>query len=249
VYLEDSNLLLLPISPSAMELIAEMNLDDGTPRHTGLKVKTPQWETRSSVEAVLTPLYVVNVDKIGELLLELGRKLGAFPSEKPGSFLSAQDSEGTQVKVPVASREQDGWILMTLTRCRFPTICCVCLIPTLDTHEFSCANFLGGRFLLRLPTCKGCGYRFGKTKERFILSGFALALALGITFLVFWDPRKPWLTWVFVVLVAGTLFATWFFANLFFHMPVKVRYSSEKGTLRLRFYNREFEEMVLALRD
>jgi hypothetical protein len=73
-YLSESDSLLLPISPSSIDMIAEINSELGNSRCIGLKVRLPQWTTDSKRKATLKSLYVVNIKELGDLLTQVGRK-------------------------------------------------------------------------------------------------------------------------------------------------------------------------------
>jgi hypothetical protein len=259
VYLEDTNQLLLPISPHATDLIEEMNIEEGAARSKGLEVRTHQWETRTPTEAILKPLFVVGLEKLGGLLLQLGQKLGVHQSLSENRTSPAKGACPANpllapelLTFPIATRENSGWIRMSLARFIFPPFCCICTVPTLETHVFPCPN-QGGKFQIQLPTCKKCGKRFRRRKLNlaFFLTLISL-IGLYFFFVLGFNPFQGQNLLAGVLAgSAGIVGVSWAIVSLVFHyfgQPVKVRFTSNKGTFRIRFRNAEYEEMILAMR-
>lgn len=261
VHLEDSNLLLLPISPHATDLIEEMNSEETSARCKGLQVRTPHWETRSSTEAVLKPLYVVDGMKLAGLLLELGQKLKSDQSTAACQISGGKENQPDSLLLqpellsfPIATREDSGWIRISLANLIFPPYCCVCTMPTSETHIFRCPNKEDiGEFQIRLPTCKECRKSLRRIKVNI---SFALVLVSLICLLVLVlsycpIPGHGQVLAAILAAMIGINCVIWAVASLVFHyfrQPVKVRYSSDKGTLRIRFRNPDCEEIILAMR-
>jgi hypothetical protein len=254
VHLE-GNLMLLPICPHAIDSIMEISLDDDSARSRGLQVCTPQWETRSATEAALKPLYLVDVKELAGLLLRLGKILAALPSSQITSIRKnvplAPAVEPNLLVHAIAHREDSGWIRMGLTNLFFPPFCCVCLIETSETHVFRCPN-QGGEFKIRLPTCKQCGKRLRRGKVNLFFAMTIFGLICSFFFVLTFNrfQGQELFAGVLAALI-GILCVTWVIASLVFHyfcQPVKVRYSSEQGTLRTRFRNPEYEELILGMR-
>jgi hypothetical protein len=250
VYLEESDLLLLPISPDATDCILEVDQDGSTVRNVGLDVHTPQWDTRSFIEAALKPFYVVKIEELGDLLLQLGRQLGSLQStptheDRP----KAHRSQPKLVTFPLARREKDGWIQMNLTSFHFPPYCCICAASTVDTHVFDLQNQEESQvYPLRLPTCSQCSGRFIRGRKVVVYSGIGLAFLLAIVALLTFKPPMTQLSLLLFGSVPACFIGTFAAAERLYPRPARVRYSSSKGTFRIRFRSSEYEEMILAIR-
>jgi len=268
--------LLLPISPAATDSIMEMNKEETEAKRTGLEVRTPQWETHTPVEAALKSLYVVKIQDLGDLLLQLGRKLGAEQTvadgvafridwdepTKMGSKLQAdghcgQSAEGhravaqlpfsvSQV-IPVAFPEKDGWIRFSLTRFYLPPTCCICTVPTRNSHLFNLPNRAeSGYYPIHLPTCEPCCRTFKRRKRMTALFLLWIPFALLLAMVLLFDPNRAWIFLLLVALAIASFAGTWIISESLFGPPAKVRYSSKKGTLRIWFRNTDFVKLVLA---
>ena len=278
VFIKESNLLLLPISPAATDSIMEMNKEETEAKRTGLEVRTPQWETHTPVEAALKPLYVVKIQDLGDLLLQLGRKLGAEQTvadgvafridwdepTKMGSKLQAdghcgQSAEGQRATAPilqadsqffpVAFREKNGWIRLSLTSFYLPYYCCICTVPTRNTFLFQLRNQgEPPHYPIHLPTCDQCRDKAKRRKRKLNLFLVGLPLASVLPLIVFFDNARPVLSVLLMTMPIFGLAAMWVISQRLLLRPAKVRYSPKKGSLHIRFQNREYENMVLAQR-
>jgi hypothetical protein len=251
VHLEESNLLLLPISPDATDCILEVHQEGSTVRNVGMDVHTPQWDTRSFTEAALKPLYVVKIEELGDLLLRIGRQLGSTRSSAiHQSPVGTAPSQPQLLTFPLAHKEKDGWIQMNLTSFHLPRYCCICMASTTDTHVFKLQNKEEpGEYPLRLPICMSCSNRLVRGKKRLVRAGVSLAFVFMVgAILTFFNPPATWLTVIMFALMTISLIGSLVVAERFFPLPARVRYSSRKGTFRIRFRNPDYEEMLLAVR-
>jgi hypothetical protein len=276
VFIKESNLLLLPISPHATDSIMEMNKDESEARYTGLEVHTPQWETHTPVEAALKPLYVVKIQELGGLLLQLGRKLGAdqavaqalpaqtdwSESTKTQPQLQAsgqfrQSAEGQPARtqllpadsrlIPIAFQEKDGWLRFSLTRFYLPPFCCICTVPTGNSLLYNLPNRgQSDPYPIHLPTCDLCRRTMRRRKRITILFMLGLPLAFLLAIVLLFDPLRAWLSLLLIILALASFLGSWIISESFFGPPAKVRYSSKKGTLRIWFRNADFVKLVLA---
>ncbi len=206
MHIKESNLFLLPICPEATDLVVEWNKNETAVRNTGLDVATPQWNTHSHTEAAIKPLYVVKIEDMGNLLLRIGRKLGKRsprpkkPNELSGRFVKPESQRASQSNpvtrqssdighketllpwenpvFPVAHRENNGWIRMSLTTFYLPNYCCFCTVSARNTFLFNIPNKAdSGSYPLNLYTCDRCCAEFLRRKRNPKL--IAIRTALG----------------------------------------------------------------------
>jgi hypothetical protein len=248
----------LPVCPRAVPLVEARKGDRVVAR--GTRASTRQFQFRSDHEADLRG-FAVSADELAGLLLHLGRALG------PGT--TGQESEVMSRASPAATRDEEGWITVCLTRVAFPRLCCDCGVATAGTQAFvGHMPFLHqvaqGQVDLRLPipVCAACQAankrRFRKTFWRtylvvFVLGavggflgGGALASAAGNTFLA------GGIVGSFLVGLVS-LFVGWFVGRAVAQkaaMPAQLEgFSPKKGTVAIRFRRREYADQVLAAND
>jgi len=255
VILEEENILLVPINSQAADQIQEINPEEDTVKATGMKIKLPQWTTRSTTEAKVSPLYEVDIHDLCELLLTVGRKLGAIHRQGEASAARREgipDSSRTPSKLRehrLATRDDNGWIRMDMTALFFPSFCCVCTRPTNDCHDFVCPNPGERHYEITVPTCKSCKLWFKLKKITFILCTFFVILGIEIGILIVWNPtidqdgKIPPLA---PIVCLAPFLGSWLMTFFFFRLPITVRYAPAKAVLRMRFRNPAYEEMVLA---
>ncbi len=250
VYLKDKNLLLLPISSQTIDKIQEINPEEGAVQATGLEVKTAQWTTRSPSEASLRDLYEVNVERLGELFLTVGRKLGPTKSlshvRKSGNKLGAGPLELNLPEHLLATKDDNGWIRMNLTAFSLPPFCCVCTRPTKNCHEYYCPNPGEQHYVIHVPTCKSCRLWFKLKKTTFIICTFFIILGIGVGILAIFNPTQDQARPFAPLVCLSPFFGSWVLTFFFFRLPITVRYSSKQAVLRMRFRNPVYEEMVLS---
>jgi hypothetical protein len=253
VYLKDKNLLLLPISSQTIDKIQEINPEEGEVQATGLEVKTAQWTTRSPSEASLRDLYEVNVERLGELFLRVGRELGPTkslsPVRKSDGKLDVYEIESLKLNLRehlLATKDDDGWIRMNLTAFSLPPFCCVCTRPTGSCHEYYCPNPGEQHYVIDVPTCKSCRFWFKLKKITFIICTFFIIFGIGIGILAFCNPDLDQARPFAPLVCLSPFFGSWLLTFFFFRLPITVRYSSAQAILRMRFRNPVYEEMVLA---
>jgi hypothetical protein len=255
-----------------------MNKEESAALHTGIEVRTPQWETHSSVEAALKALYVVKIQELAELLLYVGRKLGtgqgstqSLTSEidwtrNPNIQSALESSRKSQQSVvrqraklrlpqedsqvfPVAFQEDDGWVRMSLTSFYLPPYCCICTVPTRNSLLFQIRNQGESNYYpMHLPTCDHCCAKLKREKRIRNLLVFGLPAASFLPMIFFFSPNRPGLSGLLIGLPLITFVAIGVIMERVYRLPAQVRYSSNKGTLRVRFRNQGFQKMVLAQR-
>jgi hypothetical protein len=254
--------LTLPVAPEALPFV-ELRRDD-TPVAHGAEVKARQLLFIASNEVVLPARYEVAADDLGELLLQLGRRLGrSLPTGTP-------PPEAYRVQYldePVPAPDPAGWITAYLTRLRFPPRCCDCCEPTTATLRFHVEPrgewFLGqltntSRSLeLLIPVCPACQARIRERQHEAGHRGLSTgaALLLGASLLVAWGEGVHDLNVLFLLAllglavggIAGFLIGT----TLGRRLPVQLRgYSPSTGKVSLRFRNPDYVSLVhRAMRD
>jgi hypothetical protein len=249
--------LLLPVSPAAIPFVELRQHDDVTAR--GDRVKTRRLKFKSGTEAVLTPLYEVNLLELGALLLQLGRVLGT--SLPDGSALELPAVVATGPHLP-AQLGRNGWIMARLTRLEFPPFCCDCGAATNAGQEFHghalAFHFFGmkverGEFAsFWIPVCEPCQAENQRVYWRAVWKG--LGFGLGV----------PLLICVGLALLAGEAAVLFAFIPLGLiggliglligrsagkraSAPVQLeRYSPSKGTVAIRFRWGEYGTRLLA---
>jgi hypothetical protein len=210
---------------------------------------------------------------LGNLLLRIGRKLGKRPSMKHAELpvghvpkpertslsnsINRQSSDlGHEGRLlpwenpvfPVAHRENNGWIRMSLTSFCLPRHCCFCTAPARDTFLFHVPNKAdSGSYPLNLFTCNRCCDKFRRRKRILNFLLFGLPLASFLLLLLFLERNQA-----FPALIIGlslvTFVVSWIVNQRFQRLPAKVRYSSASGIFQIRFRNPDYENMVLAQR-
>jgi hypothetical protein len=270
--IKDSNLLLLPISPHATDSIMEMNKEETEAQRTGLDVQTPQWQTHSHFEAALKPLYVVKIHDLGDLLLRLGKILGdgqaihqslsanvhwgdARSRPDAGALTAQTDPDQAGIvplvraesrSFPIAFREKNGWIRMSLTRFYLPPVCCVCTVPTKKTSLFNLRNQIDSDYYpLHLFICSSCGDKTQRRKRIMNLFLLGTAILSMVPIVLSFQNGQLELLVLVMSLPVFSVAIMWIIAQRLSSPPAKVRHSSKKGTLHIRFRNRDYEKMVL----
>jgi len=143
---------------------------------------------------------------MGNLLLRIGRKLGKRsprpkkPNELSGRFVKPESQRASQSNpvtrqssdighketllpwenpvFPVAHRENNGWIRMSLTTFYLPNYCCFCTVSARNTFLFNIPNKAdSGSYPLNLYTCDRCCAEFLRRKRNPKL--IAIRTALG----------------------------------------------------------------------
>jgi hypothetical protein len=249
--------LTLPVAPEAVPFV-ELRRHDAPVAH-GAEVRAPQWQYTGADEVILPARYEVVAGELGELLLQLGRRLGRnLPRGAPPP--EAYRAEPLD-EVPAAP-DPSGWITAYLTRLSFPPRCCDCGAATEETLRFHVeprGDWLLGLLTsmhraveLAIPVCAGCREAIRRRQQRGGSLGMSLgALALVTLTLAFalrgalgGPDLLPVLgvTAAAVGGLAGFLLGTVTARRL----PVQLRgYSAGRGTLSLRFRNPDYATLVL----
>jgi hypothetical protein len=254
--------LTLPVDPEAIPFV-ELRRDD-TPVAHGAEVKARQLQFLASNEVILPARYEVAAGDLGELLLQLGRRLGrSLPRGTP----PAEAYRVQYLDEPVPTPDPAGWITAYLTRLRFPPRCCDCCEPTTVTLRFHLeprGEWLLGQLTstnrsleLLIPVCPACQARIRERQHEAGHRGLSTgaALLLGVSLLGAWGEGIHDLNVLFLLAllsltvggIAGFLIGT----TLGRRLPVQFRgYSLGTGRVSLRFRNPNYLSLVLdAMRD
>jgi hypothetical protein len=131
---------------------------------------TGQFYFRFPNELIIESVYQVKPMALGQLLLQVGRILGAPANGLPLPQSAAMDSE-------------DGWIAVRLTGVAFPNACCECGIPTTDAKGIGFGGVEGGTSSVSVPHCAECQrqhrWRFWKAYGKVLLIVQAIAASVG----------------------------------------------------------------------
>jgi hypothetical protein len=249
--------LTLPVAPEAVPFV-ELRRHEAPVAH-GAQVRAPQWQFTAADEVMLPARYEVVAGELGDLLLQLGRRLGRnLPRGAPPPEAYRVE---TLDEVPAAP-DRSGWITAYLTRLSFPPRCCDCGTATdeaLRFHVEARGDWLLGQLTqtrraveLTIPVCAECQEAIRWRQQR----GGSLGTGLGATALLTATLALAFrgglggtdfllvlgVTAVAVGGLAGFLLGT----TLARRLPVRFRgYSPGRGTLSLRFRNPDYAALVL----
>lgn len=250
--------LTLPLAPEAVPFIELRR--EGTPIAHGAQVKARQWLFVSGNMVVLPARYEVMAGELGELLLELGRRLGRqMPKGVPPPEAQAlQDLND----VPAAPGP-DGWITVHLTRFACPPHCCECGAWTARFFNFPVSSRwdtavsilvpAGQQLELPIPYCDSCQQRQRERQRKGGLRGMQLGAGISAAAAVTlaWNQGVNDSSFLLVLVVAGLAvggFLGFILGTLLSkRSPVALsRYSPVRGTVAVRFRNSEYGSRMLA---
>jgi hypothetical protein len=256
-FTSEGGALSLPVAARAVPYV-ELRKDDLPVAH-GMQIKRGTFRFPSADRVVLTGSYEIDAQALGGLLLRLGRTLGTKPLEgwaPPEAFPAEAPAAG-------AVAGPDGWVTLRLTNLSFPPACCLCGQPTPKTllviahgpaHWLIALLSLGhvhaGYLEVSVPFCADCKAESDRRWWRTALLSTAGGLALGVLVALGLYPVLDDVGRVAVFIPAclfgplvgggiGVLTADWRCP------PVRgARYSKRRNTVRLRFRNPEYAELV-----
>lgn len=249
--------LTLPVAPEAMPFV-ELRRED-TPITHGAQVRARQWQFASSDTVVLPARYEVMAGELGELLLQLGRRLGRqLPKGAPPP--EAYDSQHLD-ELPAAPNAA-GWITVHLTRLAFPPHCCDCGAWTHRTLNFRIASHWdkltsvhvqeGQPLELPIPVCATCQQRIRDRQHRGGLRGMRVGALLGcglaglLALSEGWRDASLLLVLGLAALAIGGLVGFLLGTLASRRLPAELGdYSPARGTLALRFRHPEYATLVL----
>jgi hypothetical protein len=223
----------------------------------GAEIKARQLQLTASDEIVLPARYEVRADELGQLLLLLGQRLGRELPRGAPPPTAYRTTELDDLPTPDAA----GWITVSLTRLRFPALCCECGEPT--SHNLPLrveANtdwVVGGLTAtsrpleLPIPICPACQARMRAWQQRGGLQGMlrGAVLTLGLTLLIAlvsgWQAMNTLTVLALGIGAAGGLAGFLIGTLTARRFPAQAaRYSPSRGTVALRFRNPEYASLV-----
>lgn len=246
--------LLVPIAATAAFRVEHRR--HGALVTTGSEVRSSAFRFQSPREVLLTVHYRVSALELGELLLHLGRRLGA------AEVADAEILTGYEVvKEPRAQPQRDrrGWLTVPITQLQFLPYCAVCGMPTAETYAWTApanlnAKDLGVNILLAhvggsfernftfpLPFCRRCRvrYRWRYVGASVMIAFFALCLMPALA-------RQS--LGVVEIMLGGIGFV---FAMIGFHLanhfPVRAAYDVTKQTIAFQFDDPAAGEKMLGV--
>jgi hypothetical protein len=235
-----------PIAAEAVPFV-ELRRQE-TPIAHGGQVKSRQFLYSSAHEVVLPARYEVVADDLGELLLQLGRRLGRqLPKGTPPieAYQAADVAEGQP-----ESADPDGWFTVHLTRLSWPPRCCSCGATTSATMRCELQgrwDWVLGIFIqtarvlqLGVPVCETCQQEIRRRQQRGGMWGMRLGGALLAGVVVVYGLVENDFGGLGILIlgaaaagaIAGFIMGTWLATRL----PVAFRnYSPARGTVSMRF--------------
>lgn len=246
--LPGKDFVLLPVAPAAVPLVGQRGHGDES-RAFGLDIQTPHWRFQGATQAMLKPVYEVDGEELGQLLLGLGRLLA-----RSGPELAAADTEEYASAAPALALPADkGWILLQLTRLSFPPYCCDCLQFTRTTETFATESSLtsAGAVKIRVPVCFECQGRARRRRRKAILLGMAAAFACGLVLSLALGSvnRNADLSPLVVIVPLVTLPLGAVLGNLLLHRSLaRFRYHAGEGTISARFHSTRYTDYLLSVR-
>jgi hypothetical protein len=242
--------LTLPIVAEAVPYV-ELRRHE-TPIAYGGQVKCRQLAFSSAHEVVLPARYEVKAKDLGDLLLQLGRRLGRQLPKGTPPIEAYQTTDVSAWQLDHA--DPADWITLYLTRLRWPPRCCSCGAAT--TATLNCQ--LQGRWdwvlgiftpaaralVLAVPVCETCHGTIRRKQQRGGIWGqFVGAVLLAGAVAVYGFVENDFQGLGILAMgaaaagaVAGFVTGTWLATSL----PVAFRdYSPGRGTVRIRFRDPE----------
>jgi hypothetical protein len=232
-------LVVIPISPDALHEVLQSRGD--TLVASGGSVRGRQLEIRFGKELLLRSIYEVDPEELANLLLALGRALGAdnrSTPEKADYPSTAIQTEPRPGSSPAASQRRTRWITVSPTRLQFPSGCCRCGSATSNTKSFDSGDGKQERFTVFVPCCPGCIARLWEHA----VGGFVLGALPGLAIvgaLVVWISPDVLCVAPFVVAIPAFLGMRWMSPPL-----LKVSYDVDHAIAHLRFQDRDYAEKV-----
>jgi hypothetical protein len=246
--------VLLPVAGAAIPLIEMYRR--GSVSEQGAKVKTPFLSVKAGNHVALRALFEVDALEVGTFLLQLGPLLG-----QPLRPAAALHVDGTALAAEsTLNSDNDGWLIITLTRLHFPPFCCACGTSCATQREFrGQSSFLrlgpirldGAEFVrVSVPVCLECQEHFNRSYWRAVLRGslFGLAAPLlpGLVASVVMRSPFPILLSALLALILALIGYSIGRARARRRQPVQLeRYAPNDGTVAIRFRKPEYQEAVL----
>lgn len=251
--------LTLPVSTAAAPYV-ELHQDEYC-RAQGAEVKTRFFRFRAHDTLWLRYLYEAEPMEVGELLLRLGRMLG---TRSPSGWAPPEAHPAEEIQpAAVGIAGADGSITLRLTRLVLPSVCCACGQATNQWRNFPVSEHPNILLVIltlghlhenivniSIPMCVPCQDHFRRTTRRGVWlglsAGLMLAFLLGMLALTLKIGNNPIEMFV-LALIIGPLLGWGVGLDLakWRSSPIRsARYSSRRGTVRLRFRRAEYAELA-----
>lgn len=171
-YQPDHKRVILPVNDQVV--LAQRDGDDTIVARPAAEVKARSLAACAEGQMALADLYEVKLMELGQLLLDLGARLGDGEIS-PGN-------SGETSPAPLATAEADGWMRIRLTRLPFPPICAGCGNSTRE----SIALPLDARNTARidLPFCRACQMTRARRRARSVFWGLVLGIAPAVVWII-----------------------------------------------------------------
>ncbi len=251
--------LTLPVAPEAVRFVEFRR--HGATVAFGAAVRGRQWQFNSGDEVVLPARYEVAAGDLGQLLLQLGRRLGRELPRGAPPHAAERTASLDEVRV---TPDRAGWITVPLTRLSFPPVCCDCgerTDATLRVGVEATGDRLLGLFAqqvrpleLGVPVCAACQARLRQNVHRGGVRGMAFGAAvlavLGLIGALAVGPGGGQLGAVLALdlgfAAVGGLVGFLLGTSAAHRPPVELcRYSPSRGTVAVRFRNLDYTALVL----
>lgn len=244
--------LVVPINPEAIPFL-ELRRHDATVAY-GAQATGPQLLLNGRGEAVLPGRYELAARDLGELLLQLGRRLGReLPKGAPPREAYAAPRDEALASAPGPG----GWITVPLSQVAFPSACCACGQDTDTTLPLIIQTGAGRvagalvsearRFELAVPLCDDCRRRYREGQQRGGIVGMALGALAGAALVRFLaGDVLGQIVPLVGGLTGGALIGYMLGIILGVRRPLDIGgYSPTRNTISLRFRNPDYAVRVL----
>lgn len=171
-YQPDHKRLILPVNDQVV--LAQRNGDDTIVARPAIEVKAKALSACAEGQMALADLYEVRLSEFGQLLLDLGARLG------DGVMPAGEWNELSLA--PLATAETDGWLRIRLTKLPFPPVCAGCGSPTRESIPLSLDARNTAR--LELPFCRACQITRASRRTRAVMWGVALGIVPALLWIV-----------------------------------------------------------------
>lgn len=200
--------------------------------------KTAYFELNARQELILRGVYAVDPEELGRLLLHIGGWIG----ERLPAMVERD--------VPAPRPAYRGCVAMSLTRLSFPSVCCVCLIPTASVGFVAPANSSNSP-PVPVPWCRTCQHALKRLRTKMCVLGGVVGFLFGLGITPVVAAHHPFLN----ILVPGVILTVLFtgIGGLLGHLvprdPVHLQLLDKRGILEVRCRNPVFSQLLQAGRE
>jgi hypothetical protein len=242
--------LTLPVDPEAIPFVV-LRRDDAPVAH-GVEVKARQFHFTGANEVVLPARYELRTDELGQLLMQLGGRLGHLlpKGAPPPEAYHLEDLEADALPEPDGA----GWVRVHLTHLAFPPQCCSCLADTRQTMRFHVdarldwfmqifTQQLRGT-VIPIPVCESCHEAIRRRQNQVsslmmpvgALTGMAFVACFALLAQIHDGPSLSILG--LLAVAVGALGGFLLGVRLGRRLPAELRhFSPTQGTVSIRFRN------------